>query len=201
MVVTELTDETVMFLGPAGTSGSTVTMFKAITGQVVDRSKTIPTHKTEAGYQVSDNVLLNPVKITLTFSLLHNCTGQNEDTGTDEIITMDALVAANDLLTVCVSVGGYQNMLIQDVSYDKTTPTMNTVKCTVTLVEVRTSIAETTTVTLPTLPDDSIPGNSTAVSPAPVTTSGTAVTNDGGPLGYITGFLNLASNSSSQVGQ
>ena len=187
-------DEDVMFI----TGGSAALMFRAVSAQVVDKSKTIPKHKTEAGYQISDHVVRDPVKITLTIHLLHNCEGVNEDTGIDEIGTLEALNAIDRPITVVTSVGVYQNQMIQDISYNKT-GTPNIVTATVTYEEVRTSIAQTTTVTLPTLADASIPGSSTAVPPNKITSSGKAVA-DTGPLGYLSGFLNSMVTASAVIG-
>lgn len=176
MMADTIYDEDVMFFPPSGSA----IMFRVISGQAIGKSKTIPTHKTEAGYEIADHMVRNPVKLTLTISLLHNNQGNNDDTNVDEVSVLESLEGIDTPITVVTSIGVFNNQMIQNIDYDKSqTPT--SVKATVTLQEVRTSTAKTTSITLPTMPDSEIPGDSGGTTPQLVNNS--SVTNGSLPPG------------------
>ena len=146
--------------------------YTAITTYTVQRQTTIPTHKTEMGYQIADHIFDENTQIDLTLKLFKDL---NEHT------KIQALYDKKTTLSIYSELGSYDNVVIGNLKLDRG-DTLNTVIGTLSLKQIRIGNAVQVSTTLPaSVSDANLPGSGSAKAPGtatvnnPATVDGTAL--------------------------
>lgn len=116
--------------------------FKALQIINLKESITIPAHKVEEGYSISDHAQEQPSEFSLELELLKS---------EGEVETLNALFDAKEPVTFTSELGVFDDMEIQDKSYTQG-GNVSTVKASVRLKQILKAVAKTTTIELPVTP-------------------------------------------------
>lgn len=143
----EVTEQDVLINGTA---------FTAITGYSVNQQATIPTHKTEQGFQLADHIFLENVAITITLKLF-------KEQGEREML--DALMNSKIPITIYSELGSYDNVVIECMKVDRG-DTKNTYIANLTLKQIRVGNAVEVSMSLPiSVSTSNLPGSTSAKTP------------------------------------
>lgn len=119
-------------------------------------SLSVPKHKVEDGYSISEHAQTEPAEFTVELELLKN---------SDEPETLNALFDAKEPVTFTSELGVFDDMEIQDKSYTQG-GNVTTVKASIHLKQILKASAKTTTIELPvTIAETEIKGGDTATEP------------------------------------
>lgn len=132
------------------------TEFKVFQIINLKESLTVPKHKVEDGYSISEHAQTEPAEFTVELELLKN---------SDEPETLNSLFDAKEPLTFISELGVFDDMEIQDKNYTQG-GNISTVKASVHLKQILKATAKTTTIELPiTIAKTEVKGGATPTEP------------------------------------
>jgi len=113
------------------------------------KSLTVPKHKVEDGYSVSEHAQEEPAEFTIEVELLKD---------SNEPEALNTLFDAKEPLTFISELGVFDDMEIQDKSYTQG-GNISTIKASIHLKQILKAVAKTTTIELPvTIVDEELKG-------------------------------------------